>query len=97
MEMTSNKLKNSWLLTPILGSILFVFLYINATLLYPGGSQFDKQSVGFSWTNNYCYYSKDLIIYLPVIQKVSFAFFLIWICSICIFLFLRAEKGNTYQ
>ena len=32
--------------------------------------------------NNYVYYTNGLIIYLPVIQKISFAFFLIWICWI---------------
>jgi hypothetical protein len=30
--------------------------------------------------NNYVYYNKELIIYLPVIQKISFASFLIWVC-----------------
>jgi len=45
--------KNSWLLTPIFGVAIFVVLYIAATLLYPGGSQVDKNSVGFSWVNNY--------------------------------------------
>ena len=40
-------------LTPIFGTMLFVMLYIIATLLYPGGSQVDKASVGFSWINNY--------------------------------------------
>lgn len=32
--------------------------------------------------NNYFYYHKELIIYLPVVQKVSFVSFLLWICSI---------------
>lgn len=32
--------------------------------------------------NNYVYYSKGLIVYLPVIQKISFATFLLWICII---------------
>ena len=40
-------------MTPIFGTILFVVLYIVATLLYPGGSQLDKNSIGFSWANNY--------------------------------------------
>lgn len=38
---------------PIFGIIIFVVLYIIATLLYPGGSQADKNAVGFSWVNNY--------------------------------------------
>jgi hypothetical protein len=45
--------KNFWVLIPIFGTILFIVLYIIATLFYPGGSQIDKNSIGFSWTNNY--------------------------------------------
>ena len=37
----------------MLGTIIFVVLYFVAALLYPGGSQVDKNSVGFSWINNY--------------------------------------------
>jgi hypothetical protein len=206
----SDRRKNIWVLTPILGTLLFVVLYVDATLLYPGGSQINNNSVGFSWTNNYwcnllsekaingqpnpakpvavtgmiilCltlslfwfifprhidsgkpgrliiqisgtfamttaallltdinhdlvtnlaslfgliatagtfvglyrnkwyglfgfglvnillvglnnyfYYSKEFIIYLPVIQKISFAVFLLWICCITINIFLRPE------
>ncbi len=47
------KLKNISLLTPIFGTILFVLLYIIATFYYPGGSQVNKNSIGFSWINNY--------------------------------------------
>lgn len=32
--------------------------------------------------NNYVYYSKELIIWLPIIQKITFLFFLLWICCI---------------
>ncbi len=200
--------KSVWILTPVFGTILFVVLYIVATIFYPGGSQVDNNSIGFSWANNYwcnllnenaingqhnaakpialtgmfvlCltltffwmlftkhisvsrklkllirisgtlamtiafflftnidhdlvtnlssffgliatvgtfiglyktrwyglfavgllnillvilnnyfYYNKELIIYLPIIQKVSFLFFLIWICCIDIHLFRR--------
>lgn len=42
-----------WLLTPLAGTLLFVILYVVATLLYPGGSQADKTAKGFSWVNNY--------------------------------------------
>lgn len=206
-----NKAKSIWVLTPIFGTIVFVVLYVVATLLYPGGSQADKNSIGFSWTNNYwcnllnekaingqhnpakpiamtgmfvlcltlsffwflfakhinlnrnlklviqisgtiamtiafflftninhdlvtnlaavfgaaatigtfiglyktkwfglftfglfnillvvlnnyVYYTKGLIIYLPVIQKISFATFLVWICCIDIKLYRREEK-----
>ncbi len=41
------------ILTPIFGAILFIVLYIAAAFLYPGGSQADKHSVGFSIANNY--------------------------------------------
>jgi hypothetical protein len=34
--------------------------------------------------NNLCYYNKELIVYLPLIQKLSFAAFLIWIGCICL-------------
>jgi hypothetical protein len=45
--------KKIWVLTPTFGTVIFVVLYIVATLFYPGGSQKDKNSIGFSWTNNY--------------------------------------------
>lgn len=51
--MSSDSTKNILVLTPIFGVIVFVFLYIIATILYPGGSQIDKNAIGFSWTNNY--------------------------------------------
>jgi len=50
---TQISLKRIWLSTPIIGTVLFVILYFVSTLFYPGGSQFDKNSVGFSWTDNY--------------------------------------------
>lgn len=205
----SGKRRNFWMLLPVSGTIIFVALYIIATLLYPGGSQVDKNSIGFSWINNYwcnllndhaingqhnaarpvavvamsiicmtlayfwylfprqinfpkysrlaiqiagaismiiamflftdlhdmviniaslfgfisligtfaglykiklyylfwvgmlnvilvalnnyVYYSKGLIIYLPVIQKISFAFFLIWLCCINIVLYRKTK------
>ena len=40
--------------------------------------------------NNYVYYTKGLIIYLPVIQKITFVIFLIWICCIDIILYRRS-------
>lgn len=45
--------KSVWFLTPIFGTLIFVFLYILATQFYPGGSQIDQNSIGFSWINNY--------------------------------------------
>ena len=53
MTTPTNKSKALWVLIPIFGSLLFIVLYIIAACLYPGGSETDKTSVGFSWTNNY--------------------------------------------
>jgi hypothetical protein len=47
--------------------------------------------------NNYVYYTKGLIVYLPVIQKISFAAFLIWFCCIDINLFRMAKKNGHRQ
>jgi hypothetical protein len=49
----SNRSKKSWILTPFIGSFLFVILYVLAAQRYPGGSGADKTSVGYNWTNNY--------------------------------------------
>jgi len=209
-----NRTKNILVLIPTFGTLLFVVLYIVATFFYPGGSQVDKNFIGFSWRNNYwcnllnenaingqlnpakpialtamlilclaltffwvlfpgqlnldkklklaiqvtgtlamtvafflftninhdlitnlassfgafatigtfvglyknkmfglfafgllnillvglnnlCYYNKELIIYLPIIQKISFATFLIWVCCININLYLKQRKKAT--
>lgn len=214
MTQLTDKLKRTLVLTPIFGVLLFVVLYFIATFLYPGGSQVDKSSIGFSWmnnywcnlldenaingqfnpakpvamtgmfilcltlsffwflfprhinvdkklkltipisgtlamtvafflfsninhdlitnlasmlgliatvgtfiglyktkwfglfafgllnillvvVNNYFYYTKELIVYLPVIQKISFATFLIWVCCIDINLYRAREKTAT--
>jgi hypothetical protein len=50
---TANRKKNIWILTPLFGTLLYVLLYFVASLFYPGGSQFDKNSNGFSWAQNY--------------------------------------------
>lgn len=39
--------------------------------------------------NNILYYGNGLIIYLPVVQKISFAYFLAWISAINILLYKR--------
>ena len=39
--------------------------------------------------NNYLYYTKGLIIYLPVVQKITFASFLIWIGAIDLFMYWK--------
>ncbi len=38
---------------PNVGIILFLFLFVYSTTLYPGGSQADLDSEGFDWINNY--------------------------------------------
>lgn len=38
---------------PLVGIIVFIALYIYASILYPGGSQADLQSIGYDWINNY--------------------------------------------
>ncbi|WP_300597820.1 hypothetical protein [Niabella sp.] len=40
-------------LLPVAGILLFVCCYIIAAVLYPGGSQADKNAQGFSWLHNY--------------------------------------------
>jgi hypothetical protein len=44
--------------------------------------------------NNYVYYTKGLIIYLPVIQKISFLSFLIWVCWIDIDFYRKIKNEN---
>ena len=51
--MQSNRSKYSWILATLIGSFLFVILYIIAALLYPGGSGANKTATGYSWINNY--------------------------------------------
>jgi hypothetical protein len=40
--------------------------------------------------NNICYYNKSLLIFLPVVQKITFLFFLLWISWIS----LRLSKSK---
>lgn len=46
-------IKRLWVLTPIWGAASFAILYFVATFYYPGGSEFDKNYIGFSWKDNY--------------------------------------------
>jgi len=48
-----HRTKSIWILAPFIGSFLFVIFYVNAALLYPGGSASDKSAIGYSWTDNY--------------------------------------------
>lgn len=49
----SSKPKKTWILIPLIGNLLFIISYIIAAALYPGGSNADKTSSGYNWTENY--------------------------------------------
>lgn len=53
MAILLNYKRSFWVLIPLAGSTIFIIFYIVGTLLYPGGSQVDHHSEGFSWMNNY--------------------------------------------
>ena len=42
--------------------------------------------------NNYLYYTQGMMIYLPVVQKISFLSFLVWICFININIYQKPVK-----
>ena len=42
--------------------------------------------------NNYLYYTQGMMIYLPVVQKISFLSFLVWICFINIIIYQKSVK-----
>lgn len=45
--------------------------------------------------NNYIYYTGEFLYALAVIQKISFAFFLLWFCLICIHLYKKIPEKET--
>jgi hypothetical protein len=49
----SSKPKKTWILIPLIGNVLFIISYIIAAAHYPGGSNADKASLGYNWTENY--------------------------------------------
>ena len=53
IKIKTNSTNSDWVLTPIAGIVIFVLLYFIASILYPGGSQADTASKGFSWLHNY--------------------------------------------
>lgn len=53
VDSTNNTTSKYQSIIPIAGIIAFVSLYILASLQYPGGSQANPQSKGFSWMDNY--------------------------------------------
>lgn len=53
IKVKTDTTKNIFLLTPLFGIFVFVFLYVVATFYYPGGSNIDKTTAGFDWLHNY--------------------------------------------
>ncbi|MEO6722501.1 MAG: hypothetical protein ABIN67_19180 [Ferruginibacter sp.] len=52
--MTNQQFHTKWgLLLPLAGILAFILLYFIAAMLYPGGSQANASSTGFSWLHNY--------------------------------------------
>ena len=49
-------------------------------------------NVGLVLLNNILYYGNGLRTYLPVVQKFTFLFFLIWVCLCCIQLYKAQKK-----
>ena len=48
-------------------------------------------------TNNILYYGNGLKLYLPLVQKITFLFFLLWICLIDINLFKKLNSKNHIE
>lgn len=57
---------------------------------------FGMLNIFLIWLNNYLYFRLDDTIYLPVVQKITFASFLFWICSIdySILQLIKARKAK---
>ncbi len=51
--LAGKSISGTFILTPTIGIVIFLILYVVATIYYPGGSQADMYANGFSWTNNY--------------------------------------------
>ena len=51
--MQKNSSNTALILTPFFGISLYILIYLLATYLFPGGSDFDKTAAGFSWRHNY--------------------------------------------
>ena len=54
--------------------------------------RFGTFNVALVALNNILYYGRGLIIYLPIIQKVTFVSFLLWICMLNVRLYLAQVK-----
>jgi hypothetical protein len=52
-DLKRHSMRFLWRRLPLVGSVLFVLLYLVAAFKYPGGTSIDRNSKGFSWTQNY--------------------------------------------
>lgn len=62
-------------------------------LRWPGLFWFGVANLFLIAANNYIYYTRDLIAYLPLIQKLTFASFLTWICCLTVKSFRLPEAA----
>jgi hypothetical protein len=69
-----------------IGSIIGMYKSISYNLFAFG--MLNILLVGLS---NICYYNQNLIVYLPIIQKITFLSFLLWVSCICLKLY-REKK-----
>jgi hypothetical protein len=73
----------------------FVGLYQNGWKVLFG---FGLLNIVMIIMNNVFYHTEGLIVYLPVIQKITFVIFLTWICYIAFkIIFLKKPQGGTVQ
>lgn len=85
-------------LASILGLIATIGTYIGLyKVRWFGLLKFGLLNILLVIANNYVYYTKGLIVYLPVIQKITFAAFLTWICCIDVKLFLTKGKDSLHM
>jgi len=85
---------------PLFGILTFLLLYVKAASVYPGGSQFDSHSVGFSWFHNYwCNLFNEFAINDQVNPARLFAIWgMIVLCSsLGLFFYLFAEEFASSQ
>jgi hypothetical protein len=91
------KIRRLKLMTPIIGTVIFVILYIVSTLFYPGGSQANTNSMGFSWKDNYwCNLLNDKAIngQTNYAQPIALSAMII-LCFTLIFFWLQFPKYTT--
>ena len=77
----------------LLGLVAIVFILIelrNAKWMWL--FSFGIFNIALGVLNNILYYGRGLIIYLPIIQKVTFLSFLLWVCLVNVRLYLAQVK-----